>query len=613
MGKTNDEIESLYEDLRKMRAPYMIAAQQVANVYDGDIRLPMPEIDKIDMPAVANLVVQGVDAYGQRIASTMPFPEFDIQTNTNVGRERARQRNDLMEKWWDDNMLDVRLGTVGRHFVAYGSTMMVIKPHMKKKVPEFVVLDPIDTFPVGDDVHTEAGIHVHRKSRRWCQQRYGDASKLLSRNPRPQDEIELIEYCDDMEWVVLGRQVAHDQSNVRDQSFGVVRLATIQNYAGTCPLVAIGRPGLTKPMSQFAGSLGMYVQRAMLQAYDLIGVRMSVMPKTWIVGRANETPAVLQMPDALNGQPGIVTGGSVEQLFPQPSQQLPVAIDRLERGERIQSGVMAEMGGEAASNIRTGRRGDQVMSATVDFPVQEAQKWIARMLREVDKIAIATDAGYWGGSSKSFYVSRQGSEEKITYDPDKLWKDADGELIDRHTVSYAHPGADVNGLIVGIGQSIGLDIMSHRTGMRQHPQIEDPEFEHDQIVYEKLETLGLNVLEQQASQGQVEWSDLVGIMKAVRMDKTELVDALVAQQKAAQQRQAEQAAQQAAQAAQAAPGPPGAEQMPGMGAGGGPTPTEEVPGGGPSLGPLGKLLQTVKLPSSAQAPGIPNSPAMSGA
>jgi hypothetical protein len=601
MGVSDDFIINLYEDQKKQRAPWAQAAQQIQSVAEGSIRLPLPEVDKVDVPAVANLTLMGIDAYGQRISSTMPMPTFDIMTLTNIGRERARQRQDLVGYWWDDNQLELGLGTIGRHFVAYGATTMIVKPQRRKKRPEFVVLDPIDTFPVGDEIACEAGIHVHRKTRRWVNDRYSTANKLLSRNPKPNDEIELLEYVDDQEWVILGRLIAASYEEANMANNGVVRLATIPNLAGMCPMTAIGRPGLTRPMSQFSASLGMYVQRAMLQAYDLIGLRMSVMPQTWVVGRPNESPVIEQIPDAINGIPGIITGGQVEQLYPQPTQQLPQSVDRLEAGERMQSGVMAEMQGVGASNVRTGKRGDQIMSATVDFPVQEAQKWIARMLRDLDVAAIHTDKGYWGGTSKSFYVSRQGSEEKVTYDPAKLWVDADGETITRHEVSYAHAGADVNNLVVGVGQSIGIELMSKQTGRRIHPMIEDPEGEHDQIIFEKLEMIGLNVLEQQAAQGALQWSDLVGIMAQVRMDKEELIPALVKQQAAAQARQAAQQAQQAQQAP-----PIGPEGQPGMGAG-----PPGAPGGQPEIGPppqalgnLGMMLQDLRLPNSRSAPQL---------
>ncbi|NCV60837.1 MAG: hypothetical protein EBW52_05455, partial [Betaproteobacteria bacterium] len=41
-----------------------------------------------------------------------------------------------------------------------------------------------------------------------------------------------------------------------------------------------------------------------------------------------------------------------------PGYKTDTALDRLERQERLEGSIPAEFGGESASNIRTGRRGE---------------------------------------------------------------------------------------------------------------------------------------------------------------------------------------------------------------------------------------------------------------
>ena len=74
-----------------------------------------------------------------------------------------------------------------------------------------------------------------------------------------------------------------------------------------------------------------------------------------------------------------------------PGYKTDVALDRLERQERLEGAIPAEFGGESGTNIRTGRRGESILSATVDFRVQEAQEIFASSLVEEDKIAIAIE------------------------------------------------------------------------------------------------------------------------------------------------------------------------------------------------------------------------------
>ena len=46
--------------------------QAIRDNYNGDVIIPMPEMDKAEKPAVANLIKTGLDQTAMRIASTMP-------------------------------------------------------------------------------------------------------------------------------------------------------------------------------------------------------------------------------------------------------------------------------------------------------------------------------------------------------------------------------------------------------------------------------------------------------------------------------------------------------------------------------------------------------------
>jgi len=112
---------------------------------------------------------------------------------------------------------------------------------------------------------------------------------------------------------------------------------------------------------------------------------------------------------------------------------------------------------------------------------------------------------------------------------------------------------------VGLGQRVGIGVMSKRTAQEIDPLIADPETEHDRTVGEALESALLQSVQAQALQGTIPPADLAKIMKLVMTDKMDLAGAVEKVQKEAQERQATAAP---AGAPETMPG----LSMPGMGA-----------------------------------------------
>ena len=306
-------------------------------------------------------------------------------------------------------------------------------------------------------------------------------------------------------------------------------------------------------------------------ALEVIAVQKGVFPDTWLVGRAGETPQIVNPADGLTGEVGVIRGGELRDMQMQPGYMTNPAIDRLERAQRLTAGIPPEFGGESTTNIRTGRRGDAVLSAVVDFPVQEAQRIMARSLQEENEIAINMSKTYAGNKGKSFYVTTKNAKGRVDYVPNTNFDSTDNVVV------YSQAGADINNLVIGGGQRVGMGTMSKRSFMAIDPLVEDPEFEHDAVVSEQLEQALLVSIQQQASEGVIPPADLARIMELVSTNQLELVEAVEKVQKEAQERQAEQvdAAAPEAQPGLAAPGM-GAESRS----------IAAPPGGGGGLGEL---------------------------
>tara|TARA_B100001750_G_C15517832_1_gene608783 strand:- start:3796 stop:4755 length:960 start_codon:yes stop_codon:yes gene_type:complete len=279
----------------------------------------------------------------------------------------------------------------------------------------------------------------------------------------------------------------------------------------------------------------MYQVQAKLMALEVLAVQKGIFPDTWMVANPGETPQIINTANGLTGEVGIMKGGQLKDSTVNPGFMTNPTIDRLERAQRLTAGIPAEFGGESGSNIRTGRRGDAVLSAVVDFPVQEAQRMIASSLEIENKRAIALMKAYAGNKPKSFYVSMKGAKGVVDYTPNKDFE------TDENRVVFSHPGSDMNNLVIGAGQRIGMGTLSKRSFMQLDPMVDDAEHEHDAVVAESLEQALLASIQTQASQGAIPPNDLARITELVRTDRAELADAVQKVQEEAQERQASQA------------------------------------------------------------------------
>jgi hypothetical protein len=198
---------------------------------------------------------------------------------------------------------------------------------------------------------------------------------------------------------------------------------------------------------------------------------------------------------------------------------------------------------------------------------------MSRALQEENKIAIDMAKAYAGNKSHSFYITEKNAKGPVEYTPNVNFETND------NIVTYSQAGADINNLVIGGGQRVGMGTMSKRSFMAIDPLVEDPEFEHDAVIAEQLEEALLQSIQQQAMEGTIPPADLARIMSLVANNQKELAEAVEQVQKEAQERQAEQV-DAAAPAAQ-----PGLA-MPGMGAEG--RSVEAPPG--QAGGDLGALL-----------------------
>lgn len=555
--RTVEEIARIYSArLQAQRAEIdlMTLFRQYLN---GELEVNVAELDSNERSAIANLANQGLEQFSLRVASTLPQPESpSVRPGFKEHDDRARTRKKAILGWWDHNQMEEVLTLRAMDLLAYGSCPVSVLPDPETKIPIWQKHDPLTVFaapcanPV--DMVPRDAIVTTESTFGWLEDVYGTVVRKMydgRRDAHPDDPILTLRSVDSTEIVLLAT------TNPRARTFrgsGVhaptqekptfggndwVELERMPNKAG-CPLVF--NPGWQTPVGRrgrFNGTIGAHQMRAKLLAIAYITAVRGAMPEEWLepIDANGPEPEVKKYPDPRTGEPGETVNGKINVVRTDPGFMTSPMMSILEREARLDAGIMAEFGGESASSVRTGRRGDSILSATVDFPIQRAQRLLARSLSFESRAAVHI-VKRWTPGAKSFYVSWKGATGYVDYDPVEVFDS------DQVNVAYSMAGSDLNNDILRAQSKVGTGLWSRQTGREMDPETPDAEMEHDRIVAEQIEDVALAMFTQQVQDGTLNVDDLHAFYESIRKDKREVVDALKHAHDKAKDRQ-EQAAQ----------------------------------------------------------------------
>ena len=585
-----ERIVELYSQRRLQRGSVIERMRQISELYEGNIVVPLPEVDKKEPAGVANFLAQGIDAHAMRIASVQPditFPPEDPSVQRRVNEARTKRR--VAYGWYENNAMNLVDRRRARSLIAYSDSPVVIRPG--KEHPEWEVRSSLQTYASDGGMTPDDVIFASTRTYGWLVDRYPMQAGVLAQSlgqrgrakVRPEDLIEVLEYLDGDECVLVATGQGHAGYKVEAEyglndatinflglggvSHFALELERTVNLAGMCTAVVPGRITLSEPKGQFDDSVSLFQQMARLMAMEVNAVANAIWPDTWLVSADPAKPArIIKVADGLTGQVGEVQGGDIRTLYTTPGVQTYPTIDRLQENLRITSAMPAQMNGMSASNIRTDRRGQSLLSSAVDFHIQEHQEVLARSKKHELERAIAVDRAYFGSRKKSFYVSFGKENGRADYEPGKLWATDRTVLVD-----YAMAGSDINEVVTTMGQAVGLSATSRLTAMRHFPWIRDVEGELGQIAAEAIDAAGLSALQQQAASGALTLPDWARIKQLLKTGDTSLEEAVLKVHEEAQRRQASSGPPGTPEAP-AAPGSP--EAQPGLAQ---PGQGEEVP------------------------------------
>jgi hypothetical protein len=606
-----DEIVQLVQMMQNRQAPAIRVMRDILDRYDGDWVIPLPSVasEPVLPPLTPALIGEAIDTKARAAASVLPMvscPAIDPLKDTGIrSREYAAIRRKIIHATYDKSRWKLGRRRFYRQLAAYETASLCVVPDFDFEMPSIEVRDPLGTFVEAQSyeqvrdpeyvafVTRHSGSHLRKKFR--VVQTGGAIRSVCSEHGGPitqQDEHELwdvVEWYDHDQflWGLVGPvKTIGAHYNERGQSTPWMQLSpAFANKTGMLPAVIPHNVSLGRVVSRIGTLLGNVDIQAKLAALDIVAQEKAIFPDMYAIGQQNSIPMVVggQWKDGREGDINLLTGvAELGMLRQTPDGRTSQTIDRQERNFRISTGLLPQFGGESFSALRTGRAMDSLMGASIDPIVQEMHEISEAYEPHLNSVILAMYKAYWPSKQYSMYSGWATDPGHLEFEPGKHIEST------ANTVSFAFAGADVVQTTQVIGSLRGAGLMSRRTALFTHPQVQDPEGEGRLIDEESLEQALKDSIAQRLMAGELD--PLVAVK--IRNHQQNGDDVFAAYEKANREIQA-------LQATAAPPAPEGMvappEAMPGaMGAVQQPMPEPEplveVPG---DVSRMKQLMQTM--------------------
>lgn len=572
MGRSIEWIHEMYGARRTARGAFLALAEDIAKHFDGDVAIPMPELDKNERSSVPNLIANGITQTALRAASNAPVFTFPpARPHIEASVKRASTRRKAVLGWLAHEANDFPRMMEFRAFqaVGYGSCPAIVRPDFDLEIPVWQPLSPLSVFPSATrnvyDVTPENAILSRTMPYGQLKAMYdvefqapgqsvpgvGSLRGQLSEDA----DILLLEYVDAEEDVLIAvgpdrlyhgheerpvgysdgrntvRRLGPDGTDGTSRHVELILLARSPNLAGMCPVTYPGRVTLTGTAGQYAGSLGAHDLMARFMALEVRAVDAAVFPNEWVILKNDAQVNV--MADGRKGITGEIQGDAIVHVTNvNPGVMTYPTMDRLERAIRIDSFTAAEMGGESGTNIRTARRGNDVLSQLTSFPLQQYHRMFQSTLRRECRVAQAIALKWFGDKPQSFHVSWKGARGQVDYRPVDVFTETDH--VD---VAYPMPGSDVQDTVVNASQALGVGGLSIDSFMELLPYVDDVPEERRKIALDQVQRAAFGAIEQAVVSGQVALTDVIRLGVLIRQG-TDPLEAFEQVQREAQERAA---------------------------------------------------------------------------
>ena len=356
VGISGEAIIQLYKERKANEDQEVDRMRTLRDHYNGDIVIPLPEMDKQEQAFTANIIANGLDQTAQRISSTLPTVWYPPVDNANdASRNRARTRTLATQGWWTYNDMSAKLRLRSRRLIGYASSPVSLTPDFKAGCAKWRLRDSMATYPSSledaTDMTPDDCIFAYKKTRGWLKNNYPntlmalDMSRQYGTQASSEDTFTVIEYQDAEVTVMLVMSLDSQLPSYKGLEF--LELERVINRAGIPLVVTPGRFNLDKPRGQYDDLVGMNYAMAKLMAYELIFAGKSVFPEKYLESDPGQQAVFVSGPHAASsGMVNIIQNGKMREVNVSPGFAGTQMISNLERNMRVTGGIAPEMGGE---------------------------------------------------------------------------------------------------------------------------------------------------------------------------------------------------------------------------------------------------------------------------
>ena len=96
--------------------------RQIAEIIDGDLAVPLPELGATERPAVVNLAYRRNQTFSQSLAQLQPLTKFGPLKATKAARDEAQERMRVAAFWDQEDRTPLLDAQRGRYLFAYGTS-----------------------------------------------------------------------------------------------------------------------------------------------------------------------------------------------------------------------------------------------------------------------------------------------------------------------------------------------------------------------------------------------------------------------------------------------------------------------------------------------------------
>lgn len=275
-GPSVEQIIAWAQQRATAQGLWIARMRKFKEVYNGDIIIPMPEMDQDEDVAVGNILMQGLDQLAGRVASTTPNLMYPpLRPGIKQSEDRARTRTLANLGWWETNRMDIKLRRRARHLIGLGATPTLVTPDSRKQCPRWEFRDPMNTFPAetGDPDEITPPDTIFKFPRTWGWLKANYPKEIVALNtgtgrdePTQDTRFDLIEYVDAEVRVLAVLGAPNDGNYFSNGGNAYVELERTPNRAGIPLAITPGRITLDRKQGQFDQSIGMFKTPAKLMA-----------------------------------------------------------------------------------------------------------------------------------------------------------------------------------------------------------------------------------------------------------------------------------------------------------------------------------------------------------